>query len=379
MGRSKVYKTGEYKNFAACFYEHPRFESDNDGNTGWGCANRGEWADGPFRHHNDKYSSATVQPGHVAVIYADPNFQGDKAVLEPGEHPDLGLNDRNTSIRILPNCNDWSQVWSGECDNRRDIFPNLNNTRKAFCNHNKDHAFRQECNTWCAENGGQCALRDMFNKCGKYKISDNAPTAPTGPKGQGRPLEVRGDECSDAKITDIENKCINMGFIDQTTKSSIGGAQCNQSSIDNFLKECKTFIPKYISSESGCTSIGLVDAKTRKLIDDNAEKARLQAEKDAEAGRKRQEEDTDRLVAVQRESDKKRDEELKRTSQEQIEARKAAQLQMEQTLLSVVDPDAIPESLRDRVPSKYNSTTYIILAVIILLLLSMSFFFVLFT
>jgi hypothetical protein len=358
MGRSTIYKNGEYKNYAACFYEDLNFESGDDGRVGWGCAHRGEWADGPFRQHNDKYTSATVQPGHVAVIYADPNFQGDYAVLEPGEHPDLrnnnNINDKNTSIRILPNCKDWNHVWNGECDKRRDIFPYLNNTRKDFCNYNKANAFSNECNTWCAENGGQCALRDMFNKCGKYSIGDN--------------------ECNDAKITEIENKCINMGFIDQTTKSSIGGAQCNQSSIDNFLKDCKTFIPKYISSESGCTSIGLVDAKTRKLMDDNAEKARLQAEKDAEAGRKRQQEDTDRLVATQKESDKKRDEELKRTSQEQIEARKDAQLQMEQTILSMIDPDAIPESLRGKLPSNSDNTMYIIIAiVIVLLLLSISF------
>ena len=253
-----------------------------------------------------------------------------------------------------PNCDDANSddIWHSACAGNTKIFPNLGSKKKEYCNSNNNRARSATCTEWCNANGGQCGLRDRLFKCGKYSISDN--------------------ECNDNKINQLEGKCINMGFIDQTNKTSIGTAQCNQTSIDAFLKECKTFIPTYISSESGCTSSGLADAKTRKLTAENAEKSRLQAEKDAEAGRKRQQEDTDRLVAAQKESDKKRKEELEKVSQEQIEARKAAQLQMEQTLLSVVDPDAIPDNLRDRVPPKSDNTMYIIIAIIVLLLIMSS-------
>jgi hypothetical protein len=250
-----------------------------------------------------------------------------------------------------PNCDDWNsdEVWDGACEGNRKIFPTLDSKRKEYCNSNNDRARSDKCVNWCNGHGGECGLRDRLAKCGKYGIRDG--------------------DCNDAKITQIENKCISMGFIDQTNKTAIGTAQCNQSSIDTFLKECKTYMPIYITSESGCTSSGLVDAKTRKLTAENAEKSRLQAEKDAEAGRKRQQEDTEKLLAAQKEDAKKRKEELEKVSQEQIVARKASQSQMESILLSIVDPSAIPPELQEKVP--YN-TTYIIIAIVIVFLLSSS-------
>lgn len=248
-----------------------------------------------------------------------------------------------------PNCDDANSddIWDGVCDGHTDtIFPNLNTKRKEYCNSNIGRARSDKCSNWCNAHGGQCGLKDRLSKCQKYNIGDN--------------------ECSDAKITEIENKCVNMGFIDQTTKSSIGGAQCNQSSIDNFLKECDKLIPAYMNSRSQCTSTGLADAKSRKLIADNAEQSRLQAAKDAEAARQRQAADTERLIQAQKASDQARKEELEKTSKEQIEARMAAQKAMEQTLLSVVDPDSLPEELKPKVPKSYT-TMYIIIAVFLLL------------
>lgn len=255
-----------------------------------------------------------------------------------------------------PNCDDSNsdEIWDGKCDGNTNIFPNLQTKRKEYCNSNIDRARSNNCSNWCNANGGQCGLRDRLARCAKYGISDG--------------------ECNDGKITDIESKCVSMGFIDQTTKSSIGGAQCNQGSIDAFLTECRQFIPEFISGEGGCTSQGLADAKSRKQQKELADKQREQAAKDAEAARKRQEEDTAKLVEAQKESDRKRDEALKRTSDEQIKAREAAQKAMEQTLLSVVDPDALPDNLKDKVAPKKDDNTmmYIIIAVVVCLLLCSS-------
>lgn len=365
VGKSKVYREGNHRNFAACFYEHNNFESENDGETGWGCENRGEWADGPYNHHNDKYSSATVQPGNVAVLYDHRDFQGEKRVLKPGEHPDFGrinFHDRNSSIRILPDCDDWNHVWNGECDKRMDIFPGLNNTRKDFCNHNKDHAFRNECNNWCNQNGGQCSLRDRFNKCAKYEIPDH--------------------ECNENKVNEMENKCVQLGFMEQTTKNIIGGNVCTNKSINDFLNECRQYIPKYVSSESACTSTGVAEAKRLKQADEAAELQRKQAAEEAERNRKAQEEAAAKLVEAQRESDRKRAEETKQLQEETKKQREEAQKKTEAMILSIVDPSALPPKLQERALKEQDGDEktkmmmiIAIVVVVILLLSSMSMLF----
>jgi hypothetical protein len=323
---------------------HHRYDGEQVGFTTRGSCDNADW--------KDDYTIRFHQKGTSYCVDAAGKSSKSKISL-------WGCNDGDFQ-KWIPldwvDCNHPPNSFHPNCNRDKRHFPSLEQTRKVHCNSNKATAFSNECAEWCNATG-QCTLKDRFVKCATYNIGDN--------------------ECTDAKITEIQNKCIQLGFIDQTTKTPIGTAQCNQSSINTFLNECKSFIPKYISSESGCTSAGLADAKIRKLTDENAEKARLQAEKIAEEGRKRQEEDTKKLIEAQKEDAKKREEELQKVSQEQIEARKAAQLQMEQTLLSVVDPESLPENLKDKVPSK-NNTTYILLVIIILLLVSMSFFLITF-
>lgn len=362
VGKSKVYREGNHRNFAACFYEHPNFESENNGDTGWGCENRGEWADGPYAHHNDKYSSATVQPGNVAVIYEHRDFQGDKRVLGPGEHPDfgtIGFHDKNSSIRILPDCNDWNHVWNGECDKRRDIFPNLDNTRKEYCNHNQDHAFRNECNNWCANRGGDCVVRDRFLTCKKYEIPDG--------------------ECNENNIIEMRRKCFQYQLINSQNEP-IGGAVCTNKGITDLLNECRQYIPKYISSESACTSTSIAEAKRLKQADEAAELQRKQAAEEAERNRKAQEEAAAKLVEAQRESDRKRAEETKRLQEETKKQREEAQKKTEAMILSIVDPSALPPNLQQRALSEQNGAEknkmMIIIAVVVVILLcliSMSF------
>lgn len=339
-GRSKIYREGNHRNYSACFYEHDKFESETNGDTGWGCAGRGEWADGPFNHHNDRYSSATVQPGNVAVIYEHRDFQGDKRVLGPGEHPDfgtIGFHDKNSSIRILPDCNDWNHVWNGECDKRRDIFPYLDNTRKEYCNANKNNAFTNECNNWCANRGGDCGLRDTFNTCKTYEIPDH--------------------ECNKTNIEDLERRCGTYGIIDKVTKSPIGGAVCTNKGIADLLNECRSYIPKYISSESACMSTSIAEAKRLKQADETAERQRKQVAKEQEKNRKAQEEAAEEIAEAQRQSDRRRERENKRLELVTKRQREEAQKKTEAMILSIVDPSALPPNLQQRALSEQNSNT----------------------
>lgn len=322
---------------------HFRFDGEDVGFTTRGSCDLSEWKDDYTIRFNDK--------GNNYCVDSNGNESTSKLRL-------WGCNGGDYQ-KWLPldwvDCNHPPNSFNPTCNRDKRHFPNLEQTRENQCNSNRPNAFSEDCTTWCNANNGKCKTRDLLNKCAKYSITD--------------------DLCNDAKITDIENKCVNMGFIDQTTKSSIGTAQCNQNSIDTFLKECNEYIPKYIPNESGCTSSGLADAKIRKLVEQNAENARLQAEKDAEATRARQKEDTDRLLAAQKESDIKRQEELNRVSKEQIDARKASQEQMELTLLSIVDPDSLPDNLKQRIqPTSFTQSNmiYIILFVIIFMILILS-------
>jgi hypothetical protein len=274
--------------------------------------------------------------------------------------PGWGKGDCSTFKYIGPNCENWDsdEIWSPACDGNTKIFPNLNSTRKTYCNSNQERANGVDCAKWCNDNNGQCSVKGQSAKCVKYGIWSSV--------------------CNDNTINDIESKCVNMGFIDQTTKSAIGTAVCNKDSIGAFLDECLTYIPEYIASESGCTSVGLADAKARKLIAETAEKNRLQLAQDVQAARISSQKGIAQLITSQKQSDITRKEDLEKVSTEQIAARKDAQLQMEKILLSVVDPDAIPDGKKGWFDNwgfgdgKDNTTMYIIIAIIVFLLITSS-------
>lgn len=267
--------------------------------------------------------------------------------------PGWGKGDCSTFKYIGPNCENWDsdEIWSPACDGNRKIFPNLDSLRKEYCNSNQERARSVNCSNWCASNLGQCGLKDRLAKCARYSLS----------------------VCNDNTINDIESKCVNLGFIDQTTKSAIGSVACNQDNIGAFLDECLTYTPEYIADESGCTSVGLADAKNRKLIAETAEKNRLQLAKDAQAALISSQKGIAQLITSQKQSDIKRKEDLEKVSAEQIASRKGAQLEMEKTLLSIVDPDAIPDSKKGWFgDGKDNTTMYIIIAIIVFLLITSS-------
>jgi hypothetical protein len=333
----------------ACFYEDPDFRTHQHCETVWG-----NWGDGPRSWQNDKYSSAKVNSGNVAVIYEHGNFTGNYLSLGPGEYRnlrDFGFDDKNSSIRILPDCNDWNRgdlVWQGDCDSRRDIFPNLDENRKKYCNKNKENAYKEKCNPFPD-------LRNLYNRCAKYSITDDA--------------------CNERNIINMENKCVQLGFMEQTTKNTIGGNICSDKSINDFLAECRQYIPKYVASESGCTSSGLAEAKRLKKADETAELDRKAAAEEAEKNRKAQEIAAAELVKAQKESDRQRAAETKRLQEESKRQREEAQKKTEAMILSIVDPSALPSDLQQRAlkeKSGNNTQMMMIIAIVVVMLLSSS-------
>ena len=320
------------------------------------CGGTGGEAWTSYGHNqNDKYTSMKVYDGNVVVAYEHGNFTGNNKVFSPGDHRDLrhhDFNDKISSFRILPDCNDWNNndlVWEGDCDNYSRYFPNLNENRKKYCNKNKENAFKQKCDPFPD-------LRNLYNKCANYGISYN--------------------NCNDTNITNMENKCVSYGFMEQTTKNIIGSNVCNQTSINDFLTDCRKYIPTYIPTESGCTSSGLADAKSRKTIADNAELERIQTAQDAEAARIAQAAATDVLVQAQQESDTKRAEETKEMIVETKKQREESQKKTESMILSIVDPSALPDDLQQRAlkvqDDDNNQKMMMIIAIVVVMLLSSS-------
>lgn len=253
-----------------------------------------------------------------------------------------------------PNCEDGNSEdpWAHGCNENVNIFPGLQSARKHYCNSDFGRARSQKCVDWCNANGGQCELRDRIAKCARHKVPDS--------------------ECQPDRVQNIINTCSRLG-ISNTAGEQVGTYECSQSGIDTLMNDCKPYMPKYITNDSGCNVGGLESAKRQKQTDDNAEAARIQAEQLAEARRKEEEKNTAALVAAQKESDRKREAELKKVSEEQKKSREEAQKKTEQMLLSVINPDALPDNLKDRVaPKNDDKTMYIIIAVVICLLLCSS-------
>ena len=337
-------------------------------------------------------------------------------------------------------CEAHENAFNPKCTQNKRHFPNLDITRQLHCNLNTFNASSSECTEWCNANNGKCKLKDRLDKCNEYDIRekcndeeinaierdcinlgviDKNTKRLTGiNQCNQRSIDILKDRlnkcaiyninselCNDSKIMDIQSKCVSMGFINQNTKSSISTVQCNQGSIDIFLKECKEYIPKYISDESGCTSNNIINVKIRKLAEQNAENARLQDEQNArlqvekyKENARLQAEENARLQAekdkenarLQAEKDKEnvrlqaeKDKENVRLQAEQnarLQAEKDkenAKLQAEQTQQDNTFSDSLLEN--DKQKTQTNSfihdNIYIIIFIIIFMILTLLFLF----
>lgn len=217
-----------------------------------------------------------------------------------------------------------------------------------------------------------------LEKCQKYDISPCTEDAVNAREALCKKYNIPLDgSCKLNLVTEIENKCVNMGFLEQTTKNIIGNHTCNRDSIDKFLADCRAYIPKYISSENGCTSPGLDEAKRLKNLDDNASAQREQASKESAKNRQAQQEAAEDLVEAQRESDRRRAREVRRLELLTKKQREEAQKKTEAMILSIVDPNALPPDLQKRALAEQNSSTVtygILISVILLIIIAIIIF-----
>jgi hypothetical protein len=227
---------------SACFYTAKNYTGKNK------CYDQGDYS---RLEHNDDYDSAKVIGDVVAFLWENPNFEGERLQLNPSNYGTLpGLSNKSSSLKVLPNCNKQEHIWNSKCNTNRDLFPELETLRAEHCNKNSSNAMSEKCLTWCGENRGKCSLMSKQVACNKYGLS--------------------GNECTDEKIIDLENRCMQYGLIDTETKTATSSSlyQCNEPGIASMIAECK----KYELEGENCISSNLADARVMKQMQDQTDK-----------------------------------------------------------------------------------------------------------
>jgi hypothetical protein len=309
---------------------------------------------------NDEYVGYKRDDGIKVQVWDGTYFENDRygtRELYSSEPSMSWLRNSISSLKVQKDCNDKKWIWDQDCkDNKKNTInagsDQMQANIKSFCNESEENAFSTNCVTWCEGNPDACVLKKRYDKCDTYGIS--------------------GD-CTDDAITKLEGKCVSMGFIDNTTKTSLGGATCTISGVDSYLKKCKT---DFNLSESECTVANYNTKATDKVLADRAEEKRLSDEKQAELTRKKIAEENAKLIAEQKKQGEAQRRDLERINKEQKAARKKQSEETEKTLLSIVDPDFLPEDLKkkqaDSNLSDDNTIYYIIFFVIICILVMSS-------
>lgn len=155
----------------------------------------------------------------------------------------------------LDSCDrDWN-YWEAKCDSAAsNKSSEAFRKRKEFCNRNKENAFKDQCTSFCNVYGTDCDTRKRYDRCARFGISDA--------------------DCTETNANNLKNKCVTYGFIDKDLEAALPNAPaCTQASVTSFEKECGD----YKIAVASCTADTLANAKTAKVIADEAEKTRLAA------------------------------------------------------------------------------------------------------
>lgn len=330
---SQVYIDGSYKNNNACFFEDDNFRGASR------CYQRGLHASIP---DPDSYSSGTVQQGSVAFLWEHPNFEGERLQLNPGEHASFpNLNDRASSIKVLPNCHEVSNIWDSACNVHRDLFPELDEKRAGYCNSTTQRATSPECMAWCAENRTKCTQLTKQVACNKYNISDN--------------------DCTDDRIIDLENKCVKFGLIDNDSKTQTSRSlfQCNDAGISSLEAECK----RLNLEGDKCTVVAIDNAIILQQMQDQTQKLKDTLSVQSELNRRQRQQTANEFKDV-----------LK-TSQEHttVSLDKMLQSSSAESNRQVQSATNLLATLADKPTPRLQSNTQIyIIVVLVLMLLLMS-------
>jgi hypothetical protein len=240
----------------ACFYTGSNYNGDKE------CIKPGEYSNIKY---DDRYSSAKIPPNFIAVLYEHPNFDGETLRLDKDTSSFPRMDDKTSSIKLLPDCHNPKFIWEPECNYNRNLFTQLDTKRSDFCNANRTNALSQKCMTWCNENKDKCSVLNRDIACNIYNIPQI--------------------QCTDEKIFNIEKQCIKYGLIDAESKTTTSQSiyQCNDKGIASLQEQCKKF---KLDEESKCTALGLSDAlmydvfdkTTSKLVDTLEHQSKLGTE-----------------------------------------------------------------------------------------------------
>lgn len=244
----------------ACFYTDTEYNGDKQ------CLKRGSYNNVTY---DDKYSSAKIPANLVAVLYEHPNLDGERFFLNSGDTPLFSrMNDKTSSINVLPDCNNTTFMWEPECDYNRNLFLQLDTKRSDYCNANRTNALTQKCMTWCDENKGKCTVLNRDIACNTYNIPQ--------------------PECNDKKILDIESQCIKYGLIDKNSKTATSQSiyQCNDKGIESLREQCKKF---NLDDDSKCTALSVNNELISNLISTTTDKFIDSLDKQAALGKEQRE------------------------------------------------------------------------------------------
>ena len=249
----------------ACFYTGSNYNGDKQ------CVNRGEYRNVTY---DDRYTSAKIPPNFIAVLYEHPNFDGETLRLDKDTSSFPRMDDKTSSIKLLPDCHNPKFIWEPECDYNRNLFTQLDTKRSDFCNANLTNALSQKCMTWCDENKGKCAVLNRDIACNIYNI----PTS----------------QCTDEKILNVEKQCIQYGLIDKDSKTTTSQSiyQCNDKGIASLLEQCKKF---KLDEESECTASGVSDAVMYEVFDKTTGKLVDTLDRQSKLGAEQREKASDKL------------------------------------------------------------------------------------
>lgn len=198
---------------SACFYTGSNYKGDKE------CLNRGQYNNVKY---DDRYSSA--QPSNlVAFLYEHANFDGDFLRVDKNTPSFPRLDNKTSSIKVLPNCDMTENIWEPECDYNKNLFNQLDTKRSDFCNSTRTNALSQKCISWCQENRGKCAMLNKEVACKKY--------------------DIPSDICTDEEVMNIEGQCVQYGLIDPDSKTTTAASiyQCNKKGLDTLFEQCKKF------------------------------------------------------------------------------------------------------------------------------------------
>lgn len=321
-----------YIKMSACFYTAANFGGKNK------CYSQGNH---PSLEHNDDYHSAKVPGGVVAFLWEHPSFEGERLQLNPSDYGTLpGLVNKGSSLKVLPDCSKQEHIWNGVCNTHKDLFQELDTLRAEYCNANKENAMSERCLTWCGENRGKCSQMSKQVACNKYGLS--------------------GNECTDEKIIDLENRCMQYGLIDKETKTATSRSlyQCNEGGIASMIAQCK----KYELEGDECTSANLGDVIVLKQMEDQTNKLSGVLKEQSELSRQERENRGEKLGKYLQSSTEKATESIMRLAQANAE-QSDKQVQRAESLFKTL-------SQKDTPPRTSNTQTYIIIALVCLLLLA---------